>query len=132
MPDKLAIDVVDIRGFNRELKRAGTEFPRELRAANKATAEVIVPEMQRRVPKGESRRLFGSIGVKASTRDAYVKVGSQVRVPYAFPVNFGWPSRGIPAQEFVYSSIEAKDSEIYDKYEDAIDDLVRRAFPEGV
>lgn len=123
--------VIGLREFERELRLADPQFPRELRVRNKTSAEIVADEMRERVPV-RGGRLKGSIKAGASSRSAYVKAGTPKTVPYALPINFGWKARNIESQEFTYSAIEAKNEEVVEQYGEAIDDLMRRAFPKGV
>lgn len=123
-----SVDVIGLRDFQKELRNLGPEWPRELRAANKQVAELVAEEARARVPV-LSGRLKKSIKAQAQTRSSYVKAGTNARVPYALPIEFGWPSRNIQAQPFIYPAIAAKSDEVVEAYGDAVDEVADRAFP---
>ena len=127
MAKEVGIRIEGMREFRGELRRADGNFPKELRLANKqAVADVAVPKVKANAPV-LSGALRGSVRALASQTRAQVAVG-KASVPYVFPINFGWPSRGIKAQEFVYSSLAKASDELTEKYGDMIDRLMRRAF----
>lgn len=127
---EFSVFVLGMRDFERELRAADPQFPRELRRRNKASAEIVAEEARSRVPV-RSGRLKGSIKSGASSRSAYVKAGTEAKVPYALPIEFGWKARNIEPQPFIYPAIEEKNEQVVEQYGDGIDDLMRRAFPEG-
>lgn len=99
-----------------------------MRAANKQVAEIVAAEAKRHVPllSGDLKK---SISAVASEGAAYVKAGTEKRVPYALPIEFGWKARNITAQPYMYPAIEAKQMEVIDAYAKAIN-VLNRAFPE--
>ena len=79
-------------------RMADTELTNELKAANKAAAEKIVPHAKQRAPVGSPidrgaryvpGRLRDSIKADATRRAARIKAGSPGRVPYARYVHAG-------------------------------------------
>jgi hypothetical protein len=100
MPER-AIEVHGLRELRRELKRAGEQFPKEMREANRAAAELVVPEARRRAPKGPHegkpavRPITASIRAGGTQRVGYVVIGG-ARSPHAPVYEFGGtiPRRG--------------------------------------
>ncbi len=124
-----AVQVEGMREFLSELRKMDTQWPKEMRLANKEAATVALPGVRRLIPV-RSGRLKKSLRVLATQRRASVAVGSQKRVPYAHPINFGWPSRGIQPQEFMYRGLADSRPKIMKAYLAAVNRLVRRAFPD--
>lgn len=110
----------DERRLDKELVTAGTKW----------LDRGLIPDMKKRAPV-RSGRLRDSIRSSRSARAVRLLVGTEVRVPYAGPINFGWPARNIAAQEFIYSTIN-KDAEGYaESYIEVLDKFLSEAFPEG-
>jgi hypothetical protein len=122
------IQVIGLADLQRELRKLGPALPKALREANlEASREVAVPAVRKGAPV-RSGALKASVRPLASQRRAQVAIG-YARVPYVFPINFGWPARNIRAQEFVYSGIAKVPDKLVDVYADKIDKLTARAFP---
>jgi hypothetical protein len=85
------IEVQNLREMNAAIRKAGgPEAVKALRRANIRVVRPVVVEAKVLVPK-RSGKLAASIGGGATARYAYVKAGTAKRVPYAGPINYGWP-----------------------------------------
>jgi len=119
-----------------ELQRAlaaisGGKMKRELGKASKAAANVhIVPRMKSDAPRLRGP-LGGSVRALGGATRTQIAVGTNTKVQYAGPINFGWPARNIRSQEFIYSSIVKEQEDFLEEYWGAIDRLVQVAFPIG-
>jgi HK97 gp10 family phage protein len=144
MPERGA-EVVGLREFRRELKQAGQQFPKELRQANKEAAEIVTGDARRRAPRGPHlgggrvRPIVASIRALASQGRGQIAVGG-VSTPHGPVLEFGGtiPRRGdtgartqVRAQPFLYPALAAKRDEVVEFYGNAVDRLMRRAFPRG-
>lgn len=99
-----SIQVEDLKKINREV-------------AGVAAAETVV-----RAPK-RTGRLARSVRTGATKKAGVVRVGTNVKVPYANPVHWGWPAHNIRPQPFAAQA--AKDTEpvwlrIYDRGVDRV------------
>lgn len=80
--------------FAKQARRIGKEAQKELRATNLKAAQLVVPEAQRRAPKGphegggKVRPVSASIRAVAGQRFAAVRAGGK-RSPHAPPIEFG-------------------------------------------
>ncbi len=125
------IEVQGLNEFIRELRRVEKDLPKAVAEANwRAANETLVRRIAAAAPR-LSGRLGGSVRAARQQRRAGIAVGTNVKVPYAGVINFGWPARNIRAQEFVYSTIHKSLPEFMDKYVEEINDLSSRAFPIG-
>lgn len=132
MADPPQIKVTGLNELQVGLRLIDSRLPRALGEMNKrAVDKVIVPEVQHRVPLGATRNLRRSIRGSKTQRTATILMGSPTRVPYAAPINFGWPARNIIAQESIYSAIAHVSEEFIEVYIDELDSLSSRAFPLG-
>jgi hypothetical protein len=94
----------------------------EFLETNKRVAEIIINESKKYVP-------FRSGALAAAIRNASTKKSAKVRagsaaVPYAGPIHFGWPSRSIKPNTFLYEAIDARRAEVANRYAELVSDLI--------
>ena len=130
---KVVIEVEGLNDLIRDLKAVSSEtrLDRELAKTHRKAAQPMVREMRSRAPRGLTGNLSRSPRAATSASGAMIHVGDKNRVPYAGPINFGWPARNISPQEFIYSTIRDQREEFIEIYVDMMDDLLARAFPQG-
>tara|TARA_R110002012_G_scaffold168079_3_gene331480 strand:- start:5772 stop:6164 length:393 start_codon:yes stop_codon:yes gene_type:complete len=80
-----------------------------------------------------SGRLQRSIRGGATKTSARVMAGNNRKggpssVPYAAPIHFGWASRGIRPQPFLYEALDDRRQDVVDRYNDEVRAMIRRAF----
>lgn len=92
----------------RTLKRAGVDVS-ELKDAHRRAGEIVAHEAAIRAPR-RTGALAGSIKAAKQVRRARVQVGG-ARVPYAAPIHWGWPARGIGAQPFLTDAAQATEAQ---------------------
>jgi hypothetical protein len=107
------------RAFDRLEDRAD-----DLRDAHRSAAETVEKEAESLAP-----RLTGAL--IDSIRTAVRKTGSSVLagrslVPYAGPIHFGWRSRNIEPQPFLYDALDNRRAEVADRYADKVASMIRR------
>jgi hypothetical protein len=139
------VEVHGLKDFRRELKRIGPAWPKELRAANFEAAEVVARKARRNAPQGPHegggrvQPLVSSIRALANQTRGQVAVGG-ARAPHGPVTEFGGriPRRGstgamttVRAQPFLYAAIASERDEVVEVYGEAIDRVMRRAFPLG-
>lgn len=124
-------DSVKIEGLSklqRDLRKLSTDAldlnKEEFLETNKRVAEIIIGESKKYVPV-----LTGALA--QSVRNASTKKSAKVRagnigVPYAGPIHFGWPSRGIRPNPFFYDAIDNRRDEVRDRYVDLVDKLTMK------
>lgn len=96
MPASDRIFKVEAEGLaelRRDLKKAGAEAD-DFKAANKAIGDTVARVAKREVPV-KSGALRAAIRGEGTTRDAIIAAGNNSNVPYAGPIHFGWPTRGL-------------------------------------
>jgi hypothetical protein len=94
-----------------------------LRVLNLEAAEVVKQKADGLVPR-RTGKLARSVRAAASQKSARVRAGYQ-RVPYAGPIHFGWPARGIRPNPFLYDALDARRGQVVEVYERGIDRLIR-------
>lgn len=126
------------KAFRAQLKQIDAELPKQLQQANKKIAVDVGDrareKYQNRYPSRSGRGAKSIRGTATQTR-AQVAAGSK-RAPYVVGQNFGskrfpqFPAKRDP-DHFIYATVGELNGEIEDLYKDAVDDLMRVAFPQG-
>jgi hypothetical protein len=142
------VQVVGLAEFQRELRRIGPEWPKELRKANLGVAKNVERKARARAQAlgSTAAHVARSLKAAAEQRRAKVAVGNN-RFPAALGQNFGArhnrprpTSRGpvlgwnqfpevTEPDRVLYRTIRAEGEETLREYESALDVLHRRAFP---
>lgn len=126
MAKRPAIEVTGAREMKRLIRRINKqELREEMKEANHNAAKIIADEAADRAPK-RTGRLANSIRANKALAYGAVKAGSAARVPYAGPIHYGWPARGIQAQPFIHEAIDARLGDARKDYEEAIRKLAKK------
>jgi len=123
--DAMRIEVKGLKQIQREVRSVDRDLAKEMRAAGKSAAQIIADQGEIEAPK-RTGRLAASVKSVAQTNSAAVKAGTAARVPYAEPVHFGWPARGIKANPFLYRAIAKTSDRAAAEYEKKIGELAGR------
>jgi hypothetical protein len=107
MPDSTA-RVEGLDRLVRTLNKAQVDLS-DLKDAHAAVGRIVAADAQARAPR-RTGRLAGSIRASRQARRAQVVAGG-ARVPYANPIHWGWPSRGIAANPFLSDAAQATESQ---------------------
>lgn len=126
-----AVQIEGGRELRRKLREAGDDMT-ELKALHKRLADDVADTAKTKVPV-RSGRLQRSIRGSGTRTSATVKAGNNrqrgfTAVPYAKPIHFGWASRGIRPQPFLYDALDDRRREIVKAYEDQVRAITRRVF----
>lgn len=114
MAYQAGVSVSGLARLRRDLRRAGQDMA-ELKAANAAAAQLVAAEAERRAPR-RTGRLAASVRGNNSASRASVSAG-RASLPYAGPIHWGWPARGIEANPFVVDAAQATESQWLPAYE---------------
>lgn len=102
---------VEIRGaatLAATLKRAGVDIG-ELKEANALASSIAAAYVAGSAPRLTGALAF-SVRGSARARGASVLSGTS-SVPYAGPINYGWPARNINASNFMIGGVRASEGE---------------------
>ena len=110
MADK-ALYVVGQKRFVQTMRKAGADM-QELKEVNRRAADIAKPEAVARAPRGKTGRLAGSIRAGATQKAGIIRAGRKT-VPYAGPINYGWPARNT----FVNDAVASTESQWAKEYE---------------
>ena len=103
-----ALMVVGQKRFVQTMRKAGADMD-DLKEVNRNLA-----------PRGKTGRLAGSLRVGATNRAGVIRAGRKA-VPYAGPINYGWPKRHIRPRLFVNNGVASTESQWQKVYKDFID-----------
>lgn len=96
------VRVDGLRKLRRDLRQL-PEGMADLKEANQRAGQVVVQAA--RPPVGKSRKL-GQAGRASRAAGRVSILWGGARVPYAGPIHWGWPARGIEAQPFVVDAAQ--------------------------
>jgi len=122
------IKITGLSEVQRNLRKLSTDAldlnKTEFLETNKQVAEIVINESKKYVP-------FLTGALAAAIRNASTKKSAKVRagnvgVQYAGPIHFGWPARSIKPNTFLYEAIDARKSEVANRYAELISDLVTK------
>jgi hypothetical protein len=120
MPTKvLAVD--GARQLRAALKRAGADV-QDLKEAHAKVARLVADRARPATPH-RTGRLGRDVRPGATRAAAVVKAGRKA-IPYAGPIHFGWPARGIQAQPWITEAAEASQGAWEDVYLAALDQII--------
>lgn len=141
------VDGVGLDQFRRELRALGREWPRELRKAHREVGNIATRSARIRAQRmgGVQAKAASAIQTGATDREATVRVAVSTRHPYA--QGAFWGSKQYPqfkswvgnswdvgvAGEGPYAinpAIAAESGAIVARFDELIDDITRRAFPD--
>lgn len=114
MADK-ALYVVGQKRFVQTMRKAGADM-KELKEVNRRAADIAKPETVARAPRGRTGKLAGSIRVGATQKAGIIRAGRKT-VPYAGPINYGWPARHIKPRTFVNDAVASTEGQWAKEYE---------------
>lgn len=126
------VKVKNLREVTKALKAIGAPSA-EVKAAGKEAGFIIANESKSLVPV-RTGKLRDSIKVSALANGAVrVQAGSNVRVPYANPIHWGWfydkgnfIRKNIKPNPFFSKAIKIKRDEVYKTYFENMDKLIRK------
>lgn len=121
MGAQLSVQVEGLRELVRDLERAGVDLDDLKDAIGRISAEGA-ETAQGHTPR-RSGKLAGTVRGNRAKNKAQVTIGT-ARVPYAGPIIFGWPKRGIrPAH-----TIDRTDAVMVHRAPQILDDELGRIF----
>lgn len=120
-----AIAVDGLKELNAALGKVSKDLPNELKDIHKDLARPVANRAASMAPVGPSGRLAKSVRPSGTRRVASVLAGKKA-VPYAGAIHWGWPRRGIRANDFLTRAMHAEQSRTVDRYAEAMDDFLNR------
>lgn len=90
----------------------------DLKAAHAAAASTVAAAASSRAPRRSGKLAASVRGNKAASRASVMAGGA--RLPYAGPIHYGWPARGIEARPFISEAAQATEAVWLPAYERAV------------
>lgn len=118
---------VRVEGLNkkiRDLQALGVEVD-DLKDAFSTIATEAAEAVASYAPVGETGALAASIRGNRAKSKAVVRAG-KAAVPYAGPINYGWPSRGIEAAEYMQKGDQEMQPVAVRRLEEEIEQQIRK------
>lgn len=126
------VEVTGLRDVKKLLAAVDRDLTKGLKAINLEAARVVLEAALERVPVGDSSvdphpgLLRRSLRASGTLNAGVVRAGG-TKVPYAPPIHWGWDSRNIAPQPFVYDALDARRIEVLARYEAGVKRIVREA-----
>lgn len=119
-----AVQVQGLKTLQRDLKRAGLTVG-DLKEAHAEVARTVVraAHFTPKHPERSTGRLAASVRGSGQAGAAVVRAGS-AGVPYANPIHWGWPSRHIVAQPFLWNAIADSQDQWEGQYLTALQKII--------
>ncbi len=117
------LQVDGARQLRRSLRKAGDDLT-DLKRAHRDVGNVVLGRARGTAPR-RSGRLAASQRVGATKTQAIVRAGG-ARLPYAGPIHWGWPARGIAPQPWLVEAAQSTEPIWTKRFEAAIDEIVRK------
>lgn len=118
------VTIQGLRETQKALRALGDATKKELKETHREAAQIVVDGAHRTVPF-RTGALAASLRAAATQTSGKVRVGNSA-VLYAGAIHFGWPSRRIKAQPFIYDALDPRRNEIATLYANRIDALSRK------
>jgi len=119
-------EIKGLREINQAMKGLSDDTKKKLKDTHRRAAEIVIAGAKRYVPV-QSGALAASIRNGSTQRQGRVRIGS-ASVPYAGPIHFGWPSRRIKPQPFIYEALDERRAAVAMAYAERIDQLTIKRF----
>jgi hypothetical protein len=123
---------IKVKGYKqivKSLKAVGIP-QKEINAAGKIAGEKVLLEAKTLVPV-RTGALRNSIKLSSTMRGISIKAGSEVRVPYANPIHWGWYRRHIKPNPFLANALGYNREEIYESYFAQLELLITQQSTKG-
>jgi hypothetical protein len=120
------VQVEGARQLRSALRRAEGNLD-DLKAAHAAVSLYVAQQAAARAPRRTGRLAATVRGTRQATR-ARVSAG-RASVPYAGPIHWGWPSRGIAPQPFIADTARSTETVWVQMYRTEVDRILARIRP---
>lgn len=105
------------------MRKAGRDLG-QIKTAHERAARIGAEAGRRKAPVGPSGRLSASVRYSGTNTRAYLRAG-YASVPYANPIHWGWPARGIKEQPFLSQGAVESQPRWVPVYEAAVEEILR-------
>ena len=106
------------------MRKAGADLD-ELKGVNREAAEIALPAVQALAPVGKTGKLSKSLRAGATKKAGVIRAGRKV-VPYAGPINYGWPGHNIKPRLYVNNGVARSESAWMKPYEAFVEKTMKQ------
>ena len=117
------VEVEGARQLRKTLRAAGDDLE-DLKAANQQAASIAATAAKAAAPR-VSGTLAGDIRASGTKTAGIVRAGRK-KIPYAGPIHWGWPARGIEAQPYMTEGAQRTESIWVPLYQELMDDAIKK------
>lgn len=117
------IRVEGAANLRRTMRRAGEDL-QDIKDAHAAAGAIVGGRARAEAPR-RSGRLAASVRWSGTNTTATIRAGF-ARVPYAAPIHWGWPARGIKSQPFISEAATSTEAQWTALYEQAVERILGR------
>lgn len=117
MAGRPLVEIEGARELRRQLRAAGDDME-DLKEINRAAAEIAAGAARMRAPR-DSGALAGDIRASGTKTAGVIRAGRK-RLPYAGPIEWGWPARGIAPHPYLTAGAKATEPVWVPMYEKAV------------
>jgi len=121
MAARARVQVEGARRLRATLRKAGRDLG-DLKEAHAAAGRIVQAAAAAAVPR-RSGELAGTLRSSGTATQAVVRAGF-ARTPYAGPIHWGWPARGITAQPFIAEPAQQTEPRWILGYHRAVDQIL--------
>lgn len=121
MAGRAQVEVIGARRLRATMKAADVDI-RELKGVLAQVGSIVAAAGASRAPK-LTGALGNSVRSSGTTTSAIVRAGF-ARVPYAGPIHWGWPARGIAANPFLSEAATETEPQWFTVYTDGVEQIL--------
>lgn len=125
MAQNSGVYVEGLRETIRTLESLGVDIA-DMKEAFYRIGDFVAGQARSLAPKRKGT-LVNSIKASKTKNKATVRAGSAAKVPYAGPINYGWPKRHITANGFLTEAANNNTERILQMLDDELTQLVQKA-----
>lgn len=123
MAKRPLVQVDGARELRRTLRAAGDDLE-DLKAANLQAAQIAATAARARAPR-LTGQLAGDIRASGTKTAGTIRAGRK-KIPYAGPIHWGWPARGIEARPYITEGAQATESIWVPLYQELMDEALSK------
>lgn len=123
MSNAPVVEVIGAKELRKTMKAAGDNLA-DLKDVNQAVGNMVV-NVARGMAPSRTGALAGSIRAARAAGGVTVRAGSG-SIPYAGPIHWGWPARGIAANPFVMNAAMTTETEWVALYEAELEKIISK------
>ena len=118
-----AVEVIGAKKLRSTLRKAGADM-KDLTAVHREVGGIVAGAARPTTPR-RSGRLASTVRAGATQTAAITRAG-YARVPYAQPIHWGWPRRGIRAQPWLTVAAQSTEPTWFARYEAGIESILAK------